>query len=221
MRMLGLSSMAYIGKRPYIRGVDLYACFESLAFACLPADQRPALIVSFKLHYEWHHNGHWWLIDDVTQLRTAVNKPAATLIYRDSCGRSRQAAFFADSDLITERRPDLQSVVQEVEWSSDFSGKVVLKPLLERSDFLNGVIEANKILHVRTLAARGYATDNIRLIYLEEMPVLDSLNPACASIELRFCHVSAHPGPGRVYTLNAVSIALAEEEKTGKVCFSY
>ena len=72
------SDFAYVGKRPYIRGVDLLRFF--LDHETLSEADRPYELRSLKLLQELRRNGVWTLADKTSE--TASNlTPSATIEY--------------------------------------------------------------------------------------------------------------------------------------------
>ena len=190
---LGASSLAYVGGRPYIRGADLYALFDDLIHSKTP-DLAPRLIDRFRLVREVRRDGAWYL--------APAEDASATIEFTDARGERRMAGFVEEGAEITARRPDIDSVVSDIAPAGDFAGQARLAPLASRRDLIDGLIEANKAVHARTLAARGLPADTIRLIYIESLPVID-VDARDAGREIEIRHLGEHAAAGRTFTLNA------------------
>ncbi len=86
----------------------------------------------------------------------------------------------------------------------------------DTTDLLNGLIEANKRLHTETLAGRGLAADHIRLIFIENFPIVTA---AAGDCRIEFRHLGERKAADRVYTLNAVR--LGDDNDALRICYSY
>jgi hypothetical protein len=220
MKKLGTSRLAYIGRRPYIRGADLFALFDDLVRSLMP-DIVPGMIDRFRLVREVERDGAWWLgrsDADSEQMREA----AATLEFVDPRGEAWFATFVEDGAPITERRPDIASVVARIDPSGDFAGNARLMPLVSRRDLIDGLIEVNKALHQETLSKQELTGDSIRLIYIEGLPLIEAAPPDPGR-DVEIGHVGERRIGGRTYTLNAARVSDPEIDAYApiSICFSY
>ena len=203
-----VSALSYVGARPYIRGADVFRCFERFARAELPQDEQPVRLRSLKLHREVERDGVW-------RIDGELEGASATLDYSDAGGRARNAVFVESAERITRRAPDIASRVAALEPAADFAGSAEFAPVASSADWLDALIEANKALHVHTLRARGLPTDRIRFIYVEELPWLAREGQPAERVLFR--HLGARPSEGRLYTLNQV---VRGGGATLKLCYS-
>lgn len=220
MNKLGTSRLAYIGRRPYIRGADLFALFDDLLRSLMP-DIVPGMIGRFRLVREVERDGAWWLgrcHADSEHMREA----AATIDFVDPRGKAWFAAFLEDGAPITERRPDIPSVAARIDPGGDFAGHARLMPLVRRRDLIDGLIEVNKALHQETLAKQDLTGDSIRLIYIESLPLIDAVAPDPGR-DVEIGHVGERRMGGRTYTLNSARVSDPEIDADAliSICFSF
>jgi hypothetical protein len=198
-----LTSLSYVGGRPYIRGADLYRWFER------QVESRAQAIDSFKLLREVRRDGTW--------LGDKPAEPAASIDYRSAAGERRIAWFDERGAIVTAAEPDIGGALLDLDLTGDFAGAARMRPPADTVGLLNALIEANKALHARTLAGRNRSSESIRLVYIENLPTLSV--PAKDDMLLRFSHLGERVVRDRRYTLNAVRLPGADQAT--RVCYSY
>jgi hypothetical protein len=205
---MALTELSYVGMRPYIRGADLYTWFERQIVGGMPAERRPIVGRQFRLVSEVRRDGSW--------REGAASGASATLDVVDDAGRSQRYSFCETGDIISRRVPDIPSNLRSCVRSGDFVGTSVLAAPRDTTDLLNGLIEANKRLHAETLAGRGLAADHIRLIFVENFPIVMAVASDCRA---DFHHLGERRAADRIYTLNAVQ--LGDSGDALRICYSY
>lgn len=216
MNQSRLSNFAYIGERPYIRGVDLLRFF--LEHHSLNTENCPSEIRSLKLLRELKCNGIWEGNYEHIGSDSGL-EPSAALDYTDARGNKHRALFFETGALITRELPDASPLVSSVVCDGPFAGRATIAPPIDAMTMLDGLVTANKALHAITLQERGLHTGSIRFVYVERFPVSASLqsNPA----GLKITHRGAREKDGRIYTLNVADFGLDIGSVRTSICFSY
>jgi hypothetical protein len=205
---VALTELSYVGRRPYIRGADLYTWFERQIVGGLTAERRPVVGRQFRLVSEVRHDGSW--------REDSAGSASATLDVVDGSGRSQRYSFYETGDIISQRVPDIPSNLRSCSRSGDFVGAAVLAAPRDTTDLLNGLIEANKRLHAETLAERGLSADHIRLIFVENFPIGMAVASDCHA---EFRHLGERKMADRIYTLNAVR--MGNGGGALRICYSY
>lgn len=206
-QFIAKSHLAYTGTRTYIRGGDLYSCFESGLRQTQP-DLAPSLIKRMRLVREVEADGKWVLTD------SGSPDASATIEWLDDSAKRHMAAFFETGSTITERRPDLPSLVESLTCDKAFSGEIQTQRLASAADFMNAIIEGNKALHQETLQARGEDHSTIRLIYIEDFPSISS-----GRLQLQFEHIGVREAGDRRYTLCRVHSTTFSDDL--KICYGF
>jgi len=203
-----MTELSYVGTRPYIRGADLYAWFDRHFCGETEELDRPKHVRRFKLISEVRRDGCW------SEGHEAGASASLELV--DGRGNVRRYAFRETGPIIERRTVDLPSVIGQMNRTGDFAGTAKLARIYCTVDFLNGLIEANKLLHAETLKTRSIAADGIRLIYIENFAACGG---SIAESTLEFRHLGERRAADRTYTLNAVRVDGGGD--TMRICYSY
>jgi len=202
---MALTELSYVGGRSYIRGADLYVWFERQIASRLR--RQPVALRQFRMVQEVARDGAWCAGD--------ANDASATLDVVDAAGQTERYSFSETGAVITRKVSDIPSNLRGLTKTGAFAGRATLAESSDIVGLLNGLIEANKGLHVETLAARGLPSDRIRLIYIEDFPLASPSTVA----ELEFRHLGERKARDRIYTLNAVRLPGSRDEL--RICYSY
>lgn len=210
------SDFAYVGGRPYIRGVDVLRFF--LDQLNVSEAERPYNVRSLKLIQELRRNGVWTSANENAKSAAAVT-PSATIEYTDSRNNRHQASFLETGDLIAKQVPDALPVVSSIVRSDPFAGTATITPPLSAISLLDGLVTANKAFHSITLNERNLQTGSIRFVYVEGFPldVVSQTNQA----NLTISHRGAREKDGRVYTLSVADFQTNDGSFKSTICFSY
>ena len=206
-QIIARSHLAYVGDRPYIRGSDLYACFDEGLRKTHP-ELTASMIKRMRLVREVEANGEWALAT------SASGNAAATMEWLDTNGEQHLAAFLETGPRISKRSPDLPSMIETLDCDEAFGGEVQTKDLASASDFMNAIIEGNKTLHQKTLRARGEDDSSIRLVYIEDLP-----NISCGQFRLTFEHIGVRTRGCRRYSLCRICSPAFKDEM--KCCYGF
>lgn len=218
----GYSDFMFVGKRNYIHGTQI---FDNFIEFCRKKNKNyfePKYIVHFSIKKEiTARNGFWttW-----GQIKKCENKDLVAIIkYIDIAGNKKEALFIANGGAIQPNRsPQLPSMLSQIELSGGFQGRVRLIPSISSySDFFQGLIAANKALHVETLRRKNIAHKNIRFLYVEHLPVFTMKQKKPEPIEMVFEHKKNIKGKDRTYTLSEVMVMLGTKVFTAVICYSY
>jgi hypothetical protein len=212
-----ISDFAYVGGRPYIRGVDVLRFF--LENHAVSMSDPPYEVRSLKLIRELQRNGVWEVADESTGIDNASLTPSATLEYTDSRKNRHQALFFETSALITRELPDASPIVSSIVCGSPFAGCATIAPPLTAISLLDGLVTANKAIHATTLQERGKHAGSIRFVYVEGFPL--SVAPQSNPADLKIIHRGSREKDGRVYTLNVADFVMNSGSFKALICFSY
>lgn len=213
-----VSDFAYVGGRPYIRGVDLAGFYLDHVDAAPGTPQYPALVRSLKLTSELAKNGVWLAADD-SAIAPGGPEPSAVLDVVDGAGTARRMHFLETGETIERSAPDVPKLTRDLAPAGDFAGNAALVGPVDFMVLLGGLVEANKALHAATLTARGLDPGSIRFVYVERLPVLPEAMPG--PVEVAVTHRGARVMDGRAYTLNIAEIGLPDGPVRAMICFSY
>ena len=211
-----LSDFAYVGGRPYIRGVDLLGHF--LQSKVPHSEKYPLELVSLKLLRELKCNGIWEDEDDRC-LNVSPSGPSATLEYIDTGGVKRRARFMETDSLITRTSPNVSALTTEIDWKDLFAGHAMIPRPADAISVLDGLVAANKAFHAETLAAKGLAFDSIRFIYIEHFPIITILQNNDVKIEVT--HRGSKERGGRTYTFNFADFDSNYASARVNICYSF
>lgn len=211
-----LSDFAYVGGRPYIRGVDVLRGF--LEPHAVDVANYPSEIQLLKLLRELKSNGIWRHSHECLGAADGL-EASATLEYTDAQKNKHRALFFETGARITRTMPDAPTRVSSVVCDSPFAGRAAIVPPIDAMVMLDGLVTANKTLHAITLQERGLSTGSIRFVYVERFPV--SLPLQSNSVELKITHRGAREKDGRTYTLNVADFGLEGGSVRAIICFSF
>lgn len=206
-QFIAKSHLAYTGTRTYIRGGDLYACFE-IGIRQTQPDLAPNLIKRMRLVREVGADGEWVVTS------SGLPDASATIEWLDGRAQQHMAAFIETGCTITQRRPDLPSMVASLTCDQAFAGQMLTKPLASAADFLNAIIEGNKALHQETLESRGEDHSSIRLIYIEDCPSITS-----GQLQLEFESIGVRASGDRRYSLCRVRSSAFSDDL--KICYGF
>lgn len=191
MHPLGETKLSYVGSRPYIRGADLLFWFERLRQATPDTAFRIGCIKQFRITREVQFDGTW----SMGRHPDAIAK----LDFLSEDGTPGHASFNEGSSIITQRDPDIPSLLQHCQMTGDFTGEACLTRPSNFTDLLNGLIEVNKRLHVQTLQTRQIDPAGIRLVYVQDLPVC--LADGSDAIDLSIRNMGERHIDGKSYTL--------------------
>ncbi len=213
---LPVSDFAYVGGRPYIRGVDLIGFY--LEHTPQDRSDRPVEIRSLRLSRELERNGVWTDPDD-SAIAPGGPGPSAVLDYVDGIGGNRRKVFVETGRRIVRTSPDVPSLVSGRAMSGPFAGRASLVPPVDFMVLLGGLVEANKALHAATIKEQGLDPGSIRFVYVERLPVPAVAQPGPVGLDI--VHRGAREKDGRVYTLNVAEAGLHSGPARTTICFSY
>lgn len=213
-----VSDFAYVGGRPYIRGVDLAGfCLDH--FDAVSGEAGfPVQIKSLKLMRELRRNGIWVSADD-SAIDGEGPEPSAVMDLVDAEGKTRKLMFLETGDTITRTAADVSSLTTELVSDGAFAGRANLVAPVDFMVLLGGLVEANKALHSATLTERGIDPASIRFVYVERLPVLSQAIDS--SVAMRITHRGERVLDGRSYTLNIAEIDFPDGPVKAMICFSY
>lgn len=216
MNESSMSDFAYVGERPYIRGVDLLKFFLEQQTA--NAFHYPSEIQSLRLSKELKCNGIWTDGSD-DLIAVAEFEPSATLEYVDATKEKHRALFFETGARITRTLPDAPTPVSSVASVGPFAGRAILVPPIDATAMLDGLVTANKALHASTLKERGLAAESIRFVYVERLQII--VDRHRSPVNLTITHRGARVKGGRTYTLNLAEFGLETGLVRAVICFSF
>lgn len=211
-----LSDFAFVGQRPYIRGVDLFKFFLNQQEPDSP--RFPSEVRSLKLTRELKRNG-FWINDRDNEIDRLQIEPSAILEYVDTKGIRERASFLETGPAISRNVEDGPKCLMTVNSTGIFAGNAKLAQHLDAPGILDGLVTANKALHASTLQELGLKSDSIRFVYVERFPI--ALTPQSDTVEIVITHRGVREREGRIYTLNAARIICEAGPATTMICFSY
>lgn len=196
---LGETALSYVGKRPYAKGADLLRWFELLRRRNPATSFEIKTVKMLRIAREIRCDGTWILGESDADA-------VAKLDFLREDGTLGHAELIEGTSEITSRIADYPSLVLDHHLSGDFAGQVKLGQPADVIEFLNALVDANKQLHVSTLQKRGLDYSRIRLVYVQDMPLLPDMSAptidvtiTCAGERLvggrqfSLCHLTAAP----------------------------
>ena len=216
MNLSFISDFAYIGGRPYIRGVDLLRQF--MKHATVDMKESLSEVVSLKLLRELRRNGVWCSDRTRTELFDRMEASAAVEYY-DNNRNKRHACFYETGSLITRSMPDSPTVATSIICNAPFAGLAKITKPIDTISVLDGLVAANKALHVSSLRDRGLRADSIRFVYIESLPIISP--DQIGSIDLKITHRGTKQLDGRIFTLNIANFDDNFGSARVAICFSF
>jgi hypothetical protein len=207
------SDLPKLGTRPYIQGGSIFNEILAVCDRLLgPEWLRDAVITSFKLQRESLANGRFVVSDGAIEEVDAN----ATLVAR---GPTRHVfVYYVDEGGETRREPyDEESYYRVVQIDPALRGEFILPRGRPRTDFMRGVVGANKLLHQKTDRFRAQLT-HIQFLYLKSLDAVCLLNSA-EECRLSISNASVQDHEAEVWTINRVAVHGESFRSEFRICY--
>ena len=149
----GPTKLAFLGERNYLHSTDIFPVFlESLS--SLSLRPGPDRVMSFKFHRETDRNGRVRLVEAGDNMQQSRG-PAADITFGRDDEQQWKFEFYDDGPKIERSRPAPPEKFSNISLQADFAGTVACSGIENEAEFFATLVEANKALHIATLARRG------------------------------------------------------------------
>lgn len=207
------SDLPKLGSRPYIQGGTIFNGIAALCDEVLgPQWMEGGTITSFKLEREAVANGHLYLSDAPL---TSLN-PNATFVLRQP--QSTLHGYFVDEGLPFRVEPyDEDSYYQAVQVEPDLRGEFLFPGGRPRTDFMRGLIGANKLLHQKTTRF-GAPLDRIQFLYLKGLETV-CLQEVSEPYRVTIANATVADRGAEVWTINEISVRGESFTSQFRLCY--
>lgn len=157
-----LSDFPFNGERNYVHGPTLFEIFRNSVIAEVKGNEHtPIQVAAFRVNQLIQENGRIAIRDtSVEPLPHTSSYPMSEMLC-NAAGRSLKIGLYKeDTSPIAHRRPSLEkSYIGSIELGPSFCGTAELQDISDNGRLFQAVVEANKQIHLATIAGDPYSTD--------------------------------------------------------------
>jgi hypothetical protein len=213
MRSEFASDLPKLGHRPYIQGGSIFNEALDVCDRCLgPSWLQGAVVRSFKLERESVANGKFVVAD------TALDDVDAYATFVAHRPTGRVFVSYVDEGRPTRQEPyDEESYYRIVRVGGELDGECIFPGGRPRTDFMRGIVGANKRLHEKATRF-GAPLRRIQFLYLKGLDAICVLRSS-EEYRVRIGNLTVQDRESEVWTINQVAVRGETFESAFRICY--